>query len=258
MFDMFSPRRARREAKKTKKSEAEELRDALFDDLLSGDAGLQAAALSRLADQLDVVHGDQAMELGQATRASGALREIVRLISHPAPSIHQTALYVLGNLASDAVDAESWRTKLIVKEEGGFVRVLEYVWSDEIDTLFNALGAVQNLCSYPEYVAMMEARGVDERLEQLMDASIDPGLAQYAEGCLRNMSAVREHAEAKRVDLDAVTLEEGTDDGEMRPQPSAAELRRSSGSNRDSAGEPAPGRAMASWDEAPVDPSLDC
>jgi len=173
--ELFSPRKAKsKEARKKRgaskyaaKEPASSTPQSLMDDLRSGSEQERAAALTELANQMDYVHGNEAMELGQVARDSGGIVTIIELVSHPEPYLHQLALYVLGNLSSDAVDAQSWRTKLVVREVRGFERVLTHAWSDDIDTLYNALGAIQNLCTFPEYARQMEAPPSHRRRHRL-------------------------------------------------------------------------------------------
>jgi len=156
-----------------------------------GTAQDRAVPLSEIAAHLDTAEGASASAIGSLVRTSGALRIVLQLVSHPDRKIHCMALYVLGNLSSDAVYPQSWRTKASVKELKGFERVLPYVWCDNEDTLFNALGAMQNLCSFVEYTQLMEDQGIDLRLQEIADRTEDAQLAEYALGCLRNIAAVK-------------------------------------------------------------------
>ena len=126
--------------------------------LMSASTEVRHTSLSRLAEKLDEVEGEAAAAIGEQMRTSHALAVLLELVSEPEPATHQVALYVLGNLSSDVVDPASWKTKAAVRDLNGFERILPYAFSDDVETLFNALGAMQNLCSFPEYADLMRVR----------------------------------------------------------------------------------------------------
>ena len=127
------------------------------------------------------------MQVGGYLREHGVLKSLVWLLEHSdAVAIQQTTLLILGNLASDAVDASSTLTKVRLKELGAFEALLPHLFSDVWLTLVYALGAVQNMCTDVEYVEVMQDTGVVARLQELA-ATEDPQLEKYAKGCLSNM-----------------------------------------------------------------------
>mmetsp|Transcript_27449 Transcript_27449/g.59088 ORF Transcript_27449/g.59088 Transcript_27449/m.59088 type:complete len:312 (-) Transcript_27449:189-1124(-) len=201
----FSPRRARAIGKR--EDEQQRAASSLHSPRSAASGGFSArsraglgltsdslndrlAALSKLAATLDEVEGDDAAALGEHMRSTSALAALLDMVSDPTPATHQVALYALGNLSSDVVDPGSWKTKTAIRQLNGFQRILPHAFSDDIETLFNALGAMQNLCSFPEYADLMRESGVDTRLYQIAAQNVDEQLTGYATGCLRNMHSV--------------------------------------------------------------------
>ena len=83
---------------------------------------------------------DDAVALAAYMRASDALGPLVDFIDELDPSLHQTALLLIGNLASDAFDPESGLSKAILKEVGCFERVLPHLYSNDWLTLVRVPG----------------------------------------------------------------------------------------------------------------------
>ena len=162
--------------------------DVLISAISSSDEQAQLDALGHLASLIDETEGALASALGEHLREGGAVRHVLRLLEHRNQNMHQLALLVLGNLSSDAVDEHSWKTKSLVKRYNGFDRVLPYIWHSDETALLYALGCVQNLCTDPDYVAVMRARGAEARLTQLTQTMEASDVANYAAGCLKNMS----------------------------------------------------------------------
>ena len=124
----------------------------------------RAEALGQLAQIVDTSFGEDALVLGEYLRMSGGIDALVALVEDEEPMLHQTALLLIGNLASDAVDPNSVLTKGVLKEVGCFERLLPHLFSEDWLTLVYALGAVQNTCTDLEYVELMQEMGVVMRL----------------------------------------------------------------------------------------------
>ena len=159
---------------------------SLASALAGGTDDERVEALGQLAQVVDTSFGDDAVQVGGYLREHGVLATLVSLLSLDAPTIQQTTLLILGNLASDAVDASSTLTKVRLKELSAFEALLPHLYSDVWLTLVYALGAVQNMCTDVEYVEVMQDTGVVARLQELA-ATEDPQLEKYAKGCLSNM-----------------------------------------------------------------------
>ena len=160
---------------------------SLASALAGGTDDERVEALGQLAQVVDTSFGDDAVQVGGYLREHGVLKSLVWLLEHSdAVAIQQTTLLILGNLASDAVDASSTLTKVRLKELGAFEALLPHLFSDVWLTLVYALGAVQNMCTDVEYVEVMQDTGVVARLQELA-ATEDPQLEKYAKGCLSNM-----------------------------------------------------------------------
>ena len=80
----------------------------------------RAEALGQLAQIVDTSFGEDALVLGEYLRMSGGIDALVALLEDEEPMLHQTALLLIGNLASDAVDPNSVLTKGVLKEVGCF------------------------------------------------------------------------------------------------------------------------------------------
>ena len=120
---------------------------SLASALAGGSDDERVEALGQLAQVVDTSFGDDAVQVGGYLREHGVLKSLVWLLEHSdAVAIQQTTLLILGNLASDAVDASSTLTKVRLKELGAFEALLPHLFSDVWLTLVYALGAVQNMC----------------------------------------------------------------------------------------------------------------
>ena len=103
----------------------------------------QAEAMTQLAQILDTSYGDEASRLCGILRSSGAVASIVALVDNPDPGLHQTALLLIGNIASEAVDERADLTKDLLGQLGAFQGLLLHLFSEDWLTLVYALGAVQ-------------------------------------------------------------------------------------------------------------------
>ena len=131
---------------------------SLASALAGGTDDERVEALGQLAQVVDTSFGDDAVQVGGYLREHGVLQSLVWLLEHSdAVAIQQTTLLILGNLASDAVDASSTLTKVRLKELGAFEALLPHLFSDVWLTLVYALGAVQNMCTDVEYVEIGRA-----------------------------------------------------------------------------------------------------
>ena len=146
----------------------------------------KAEALVQLALIVDFSYGDDAAQLCELLRAQHGLARIVELISHPEPLIHQTALLLLGNLSTEAVDPLADKTKALLKELDGFARLIPHIFSDQALTVAYALGAIQNTCTDIDYVSALQQSGAVVRLQDLAQCD-QPQIVQYAEACLHNV-----------------------------------------------------------------------
>ena len=170
----------------------------IMDALKGGDDSQKEDALGNLAQIMDTSYGEDAEALCEYLRIAGGVALIAGLLAHAEPGIHQTALLLIGNIASDAVDPKAALTKKVLKRINAFDTLLGHLYSSDWMTLVYALGAVQNTCTEFEYVERMQEMGAVGRLQELVRAG-DPQLEQYAKGCLANMrqtilvSATKKH-----------------------------------------------------------------
>ena len=121
-------------------------------------------------------------------RENGGLTQIAALLESTQASVHRSAILLLGNLCTAAVDPLGCElTKRQLKPSGCFARLIPHLWSSSLGTLLYTLGAVQNTCATDiEFIQMLERQGAIRRLEQLT-ISADPRVActrveEYAAG----------------------------------------------------------------------------
>lgn len=228
-----------------------------FNDAIAGvvtgltlDPESQAEAVKQLAEIIDEAEGERAQAVGAAIRDFGCLAPLIEMLSRE--ETQQDALRVIGNLASEAVDARAEETKTLLRELNGFDAVLPLIFSSSEPTLVYALGAVQNLCTRPEYAEHVRATGADAKLRVLETQGRTDILRHFAAGCLANMRAVEAPAYVLPAIGEASASEEnGSDDsGEAGHASRAGSSRRSSGApsphSRPTAPVPAPpARAVA-------------
>ena len=112
------------------------------------------------------------------------------------------ALHAIGNLASDSVDPNAGETRELVREGGGYHKVLDKIWEkDDERVLIYALGALRNLTTFPEYPAILQETGAVERITELSTTGETLGQT-LATACLANMRvcelAAKQEAEEKK------------------------------------------------------------
>ena len=132
---------------------------ALVDALKNGGDDQKLDALGQLAQIMDTSYGEDAEALCEFLRVAGCVALIANLLAHPLPELHQTAMLLVGNIASEAVDANADKTKAVLKKHKAFEKMLHHLFSDDWMTLVYTLGAIQNTCTEIEYVEMMQEFG---------------------------------------------------------------------------------------------------
>ena len=145
-------------------------------------------ALDEMCELVGGAFGDDGLAIGRAVRANGSgISALASLAGAPDVEVRMQAVHVIANLCSDAVDAASATTKLaLLNEPEGPTAVVEAVLSDEAQLVLLACGALQNLCTNPDWCQIVTGRGVLRRLEELL-AFPDPMMCRYASGALKNI-----------------------------------------------------------------------
>ena len=170
----------------------------LLKAMKSPDARKRADALDMLSQVIDAAFGEAGAEVGQAVRDGGGVALIARLLADPYPQIQQQALFLVGNLSSDSVDAKSELTKMLLLEAGAGRSIVAHAFSEDRYTLTLACGALQNLCgrggsddgsggSDREWSKLVVQYGVHQKLERLLMHE-DPMVKRYASGALTNIA----------------------------------------------------------------------
>ena len=109
----------------------------------------KADALMELAQVLDATFGEDAEALCEYLRVSGGVSIVSGLIRHRDPAVHQSALVLLANLSSNAVDPHAEHTKEFIRchHAALFGDMLAHLASTNETTLMYAVGAIQNFFS---------------------------------------------------------------------------------------------------------------
>ena len=87
-------------------------------------------------------------------RSQGGIDALVDLLDHPTLEVHQAALLVIGNLGASAVDPQADKTRALLKERGGYLKILMHLGSEYELTVAYALAATQNTCSIDAQTAV--------------------------------------------------------------------------------------------------------
>ena len=187
----------------------------------SPDASRRAHALDKLSEVIGAAYGEAGAEVGQAVRNGSGIALLARLLADPYPQVQQQAMFVVGNLCSDSVDAGSDVTKMLLLQNGAGRSLIAHAFSDDRYTLTLACGALQNMCGRgasgsdghdrewsklvvqvcplpplryvwlsPVPFPTVAQYGVHQRLEQLV-SNDDPLIRRYASGCLNNIATHR-------------------------------------------------------------------
>ena len=180
--------------------------------------------MDKLSEVIGAAYGEAGAEVGQAVRNGSGIALLARLLADPYPQVQQQALFVVGNLCSDSVDAGSDVTKMLLLQHGAGRSLIAHAFSDDRYTLTLACGALQNLCGRgasgsdghdrewsklvvqvcplpplrvraclrpsPVPFPTIAQYGVHQRLEQLVSDD-DPLIRRYASGCLNNIATHR-------------------------------------------------------------------
>ena len=125
----------------------------------------KATALTNIAEIIDTIYDSEAVSPCRLLREQGVTAVIVELLGQQDAAVHQPALRLIGNLASEAVDTNAMQTKLEFRKLGGFDLLLPHLFSADWVSLVYALGAVQNTCLEADYVLAMQEKGCVARLQ---------------------------------------------------------------------------------------------
>ena len=135
-----------------------------------------------------------------ALRTSGSIARLCSLLSavHLQPSLHAGVLQVLGNLASEHVDAAAAESKDFIRAADGTRAIAAHLASLDAAVVLYACGSLMNLVSALEDVSVLRETGAMGRLVQLsMDS--DEQLASFAAGCIDNVQKTLSFAATMRL-----------------------------------------------------------
>ena len=99
-----------------------------------------------LIEMVSESFGEDGRVLGDLLRGAGVPLPLTALLSDDDPAIQNQALFVIGNLCSDAVDADSSLTKEALLNAGADLVLFGSLEATDEDTLELACASLQNLC----------------------------------------------------------------------------------------------------------------
>ena len=158
----------------------------LVGDLSSSEDEVRLRALEGLALLIDSSPEEDLSELCRLVRERGGCEALTALIADSSSVVHQNAMLVLGNVASERVDPACEATKQLLRTCGTIDYIVPHLWSEVYDTVLYALGALLNLCADICYVEMLQEQQVPERLQEIAQCG-DLHLERFAKGCLHNI-----------------------------------------------------------------------
>ena len=144
--------------------------------------------LTLLCDLVGSAYGAEGAALGASIRESGGLLTLSWLLVESDPSVQKQALYIIANLASDAVDPLSHLTKSMLLQCEAEYRLLPCLDSDDDEVLSYACAAVQNLCHDAIWSRVLLDQDVVGLLEELLDNKNEQ-VQHYAAGAIKNVVA---------------------------------------------------------------------
>ena len=158
----------------------------LVDGLNDAALDVRIESLEGLALLVDSSTESDLAELCRIVRDRGGCEFLAHLMTEDEPLVHQNAMLVLGNVASERVDASSVATKELLRRCGALELLIPHIWSEVYDTVLYALGALLNLCADVAYVEMLQDAQVPTRLQEIAECG-DSHLERFAKGCLHNI-----------------------------------------------------------------------
>jgi trimeric autotransporter adhesin len=145
-------------------------------------------ALDLLCELVGGAWGAEGEALGVAIRDAGGISTITNLLETDEEMIQQ-ALFLIANLASDAVDAQSALTKRQLLAIGAAPKLLTCLSSPETEVIAYAAAALQNCSTDPAWAAALADANAIPIFEALLGHS-SPIIQRYAAGAVKNVVGV--------------------------------------------------------------------
>ena len=144
-------------------------------------------ALDLLCELVGNAFGGEGIALGASVRDSNGVMAIIGLMD--AEDTLQQALYLIANLASDAVDSRSALTKRDLLQYGASGKLLKCLSSQEPDVVTYACAALQN-CSTDQAWANKLVEGGAVMLFEALLVHPNELIQRYAAGAIKNLVGV--------------------------------------------------------------------
>ena len=131
----------------------------------SPDHAQRDETLAVLCDLVSSCYDSDGDALGAAVREADGLLTLSWLLAETDANVVKQTLFLLANLASDAVDPRAYLTKRTLRQCGCEYRLLPCLDHEDDEVISYACGALQNLCNDPEWSQVLLDQGVVSRLE---------------------------------------------------------------------------------------------
>jgi hypothetical protein len=206
------------------------------------------------------VHANVPM-LCEQLRAAGGVESLSAMVAaaagdagedSTADAVATSALLLLGNLSSDAVDPGARLTRDLLRRADGAINVARHLWSKDEERVLYAAGALMNFATTEADIGHLVALDALPRLASLVEerSEHDVALTQFCTGCLSNIKVRQEairarealkaqmaaisaraderQAEKKRKELEAInaSISEGREKREQKKREAEEEARR--------------------------------
>ena len=140
---------------------------SLVQDLKSCTDDEKLDALGQLAQIMDTSYGEDAEALCEFLRVAGCVGLIAGLLGHPKAEIHQTAMLLVGNIASEAVDAQADKTKARKNMWRKQAVNARSVWANKSSLFHKTQGrAAADACAEQAVAALAAARAEHDAAER--------------------------------------------------------------------------------------------
>ena len=155
-------------------------------DLFGVERPVRQKVVKALAEAVDESFGDDAADLAQKLRESGAVDTLARLLDDQVPGISNRAMMMLGNLVGEFFDPEACQSLDLLLQAGGMERVLAHLERPFPSNLY-AAACLQNMTAHDEgcFALQHDDRAVP-KLQAMLQAD-NADVAKFAAGCLANM-----------------------------------------------------------------------
>lgn len=179
--------------------------ESMLTALASDDLVERLQAASDMVSCVDAAFGPDATEIGEHIRTLSGLPIIVEALGDSHAEFQQKMLVVLGNLSSDAFDAKSCRTKVLLRDTPVMPLLVPHLSSTSSTTTLYATACLQNMCHDRELAAKALRSGAHPLLLELVKDD-QPLLKKFAAGALHNLCRAVRQMQAEGIGEDVTVM----------------------------------------------------